>query len=118
MYIYITYICIYIYVRIYYIYMYIYVYIYIYICIYIIYIYVYIYIHIYIYIREKHPWTSDTFKKMLLLKVTLPYEYFSRHFIYFFFCILLYSFIIDNAKATCLFFRLHDLFQIAQSIIC
>ena len=116
MYIYITYICIYICTYIIYIYVYICIYIYIYMYIY--YIYIYIYTYIYIYIREKHPWTSDTFKKMLLLKVTLPYEYFSRHFIYFFFCILLYSFIIDNAKATCLFFRLHDLFQIAQSIIC
>ena len=36
---------------------------------------------------------------------------FSRHFIYFFFFILLYSFIIDNAKPTCLFFKIHDIFS-------
>ena len=57
-------------------------------------------------IREKHPVTSDTFKKILLLKVTLPYGCFSRHFIYFFFFILLYSVIINNAKPTCVFFKI------------
>ena len=76
------------------------------------------YIYIYKYIREKHPWTNDTLKKILLLNVTLPCGCFSRHTIYFFFFILLYSFTIDNAKPTCLFFKLHYLFQIAQSIIC
>ena len=29
-----------------------------------------------------------------------------------------FSFVIDNAKPTCLFFKLHELFQIAKSIIC
>ena len=74
--------------------------------------------YIYIYIRENHPWTSDTFKKTLLLKVALPYWCFSHRSIYFFFFILLYSFIINNPKQTCLFFNFHDLLQIAQSIIC
>ena len=77
-----------------------------------------LYLCIYTVILEKHLWTSDTFKKLLSLKVTLLYVCFSPHFIYFFFFILLYSFIIDNAKPTCLFFKLHDLFQIVQSIIC
>ena len=36
-----------------------------------------------------------------LLKVTLPYGCFSHYF----------SFIIDNAKPTCLFFKLYDLFS-------
>ena len=83
------------------------------ICVYILYyMYIYIsYIHIsiiymYIYIRGKHPWTSDPFKKALVLKVTLPYGCFSRHFIYFFFFILLYSVIINNAKPTCVFFKI------------
>ena len=55
---------------------------------------VYTYIHTYIH---------DTFKKLALLKATLPCGCFSRHLVYFFFFILLYSFIIDNAKPICLF---------------
>ena len=43
-------------------YMSIYIYIYIYTRVYL-YTYIYIYTHIYIHIREKHPWTSDTFTK-------------------------------------------------------
>ena len=45
---------------------YVYIYIYIYIYIYLhtrVYLCTYIYTHIYIHIREKHPWTSDTFTK-------------------------------------------------------
>ena len=80
-------------------------------------IYIYIYTHTFMK-NKKHPCRSDTFKKVLLLKGSLPYGCFLRHFIYFFSFILLYSFIIDNAKPTYLFFKLHDLFQIAQSIIC
>ena len=60
----------------------------------------------------------DEYKKNTFTKSNTPHGCFSRHFIYFFFFILLHSFIIDNAKPTCLFFKLHDLFQIAQSIIC
>ena len=109
-------ICIYIfliYIFLLYIYIYIYIYMYIYftfiyyINIYISYIHIsIIYIYVYIYIRGKHPWTSDPFKKALILKVTLPYGCFSRHFIYFFFFILLYSVIINNAKPTCVFFKI------------
>ena len=74
--------------------------------IYIFLLYIYMYIYIYIYIRGKHPWTSDPFKKALVLKVTLPYGCFSCHFIYFFFFILLYSVINNNAKPTCVFFKI------------
>ena len=95
MYIYISYIhisIIYIYIYVYLFYIYI-----LYKYIYFLYTYFYyIYICIYIYIRGKHPWTSDPFKKALVLKVTLPYGCFSRHFIYFFIFTLLYSFVIDN----------------------
>ena len=48
-----VYICLYIYI---YIYIYIYLHTRVYLC-------TYIYTHIYIHIREKHPWTSDTFTK-------------------------------------------------------
>ena len=44
----------------------------------------------------------------LLIKVSLPYGCFSHYF----------NFIIDNVKQTCLFFKLHGLFRIAQSIGC
>ena len=83
--------------------------------------------------HEKYPWTSDTFsakacnstrtntrlwvlftfhvlvlKPATLLELTLAYGCFSRSF----------SFAIDNTKPTCLYFKFHELFQIAQSIIC
>ena len=75
--------------------------------------------YIYTCIRRKHPWTSDTFEKILLLVFlsNTPLWVFSRHFIYFFSFILLYSFIIDNAKPTCLSFKSHAMFPITQSII-
>ena len=53
--------------------------------------------------HEKHPWRSDTFKKFAGFTATF---------------LLYFSFVIDNAKPTCLFFKLYELFQIAQSIIC
>ena len=56
-----------------------------------------------------------TLKTAVLRHLKILY---SRHFIYFFFFVLLNKFIIDNAKPTCLFFKLNDLLQIARSIIC
>ena len=61
-------------------------------------------------VQFKKTWkTPDLWRTgFSLLKVTLPYVCFSRYF----------SFVIDNAKSTSLFFKFCELFQIAQSIIC
>ena len=92
-----------------YIFIFIFIFIYIYIFTYIYNIYIYIYIYIYISLHNLKN-LKNTFGGVILLNgctQTLPYGCFSRYF----------SFVIDKAKPTCLFFILYELFQIAQSII-
>ena len=59
-----------------------------------------IYIYMYnICTHEKHPWTSDAFTKIFLLKVTLLSMGVFHITIYFSFFILLYSFMIMKQKS-------------------
>ena len=65
--------------------------------------------------REKQPWTEWYFLKNTFFKSNTPLRVFFTSLYIFLLYISLYILLII---LTCLSFKLYDLFQIAQSIIC
>ena len=56
--------------------------------------------------REKHPWTSDTFKKSTFNKSNTPLWVFFTSLYIFLLLYFTFRFIINNAKPTCLLFKI------------